>query len=77
MLEAIADNDFTTELAQFNVEINIPPRLLAGDVFTGLEQQVRASLNDAEDKARGVGRAHDARGDPADDLRRRTSTARR
>ena len=28
VLEAIADNDFTTELAQFNVEINIPPRLL-------------------------------------------------
>ena len=35
VLEAIADNDFTTELAQFNVEINIPPRLLTGDVFTG------------------------------------------
>ena len=30
VLEAIADPDFTTELAQFNVEINIPPRLLAG-----------------------------------------------
>ena len=55
VLEAIADNDFTTELAQFNVEINIPPRLLTGDVFTGLEQQVRDSLNDAEDKSRGVG----------------------
>ena len=77
VLEAIADNDFTTELAQFNVEINIPPRLLTGDVFTELEQQVRDSLNNAEDKSRGVGRAHDARGDPADDLRRPTSTARR
>ena len=55
MLEAIADNDFTTELAQFNVEINIPPRLLTGAVFTELEQQVRDSLNDAEDKSRGVG----------------------
>src|SRR4051794_463993 len=55
VLEAIADNDFTTELAQFNVEINIPPKLLAGDVFSGLEQQVRGSLNNAEDKARGVG----------------------
>src|SRR3954467_9249821 len=54
-LEAIADNDFTTELAQFNVEINIPPRLLTGDVFTGLEQQVRDSLNNAEDKSRGAG----------------------
>jgi hypothetical protein len=55
VLEAIADNDFTTELAQFNVEINIPPRLLTGDVFAGLETQVRASLNAAEDKSRGVG----------------------
>ena len=55
VLEAIADNDFTTELAQFNVEINIPPRLLDGRVFSELEQQVRASLNNAEDKARGAG----------------------
>jgi gamma-glutamyl:cysteine ligase YbdK (ATP-grasp superfamily) len=54
-LEAIADEDFTTELAQFNVEINVPPRLLTGDVFAGLEERVRASLNAAEDKARGVG----------------------
>ena len=28
-LEAIADEDFQTELGQFNVEINIPPRLLS------------------------------------------------
>src|ERR671929_1532891 len=27
-LEAIADEDFQTELGRFNVEINIPPRLL-------------------------------------------------
>ena len=69
VLEAIADNDFTTELAQFNVEINIPPRLLDGAVFSELEEQVRASLNAAEDKSRERRRAHDARGDPADDLR--------
>jgi gamma-glutamyl:cysteine ligase YbdK (ATP-grasp superfamily) len=55
VLEAIADNDFTTELAQFNVEINIPPRLLDGTVFSELEQQVRTSLNHAEDKSRGAG----------------------
>ena len=55
VLEAIADNDFTTELAQFNVEINIPPRLLDGRVFSELEAQVRGSLNNAEDKARGAG----------------------
>ncbi|HYH90728.1 MAG TPA: glutamate-cysteine ligase family protein [Solirubrobacteraceae bacterium] len=55
VLERIADNDFTTELAQFNVEINVAPKLLAESVFTALEQEVRASLNAAEDKARGAG----------------------
>ena len=52
---------FVTELGQFNVEINIPPRLLQGEVFSELEQQVRDSLNAAEDKARETGRAHDDR----------------
>ena len=36
-LEAIADSDFQTELGQFNVEINIPPRMLEGDMFSELE----------------------------------------
>jgi hypothetical protein len=52
VLEAIADADFQTELAQFNVEINVAPRLLGGDVFCDLETAVRASLNHAEEKAR-------------------------
>ena len=56
-LEAIADPDFQTELGQFNVEINIPPRLLGGAVFTELEETVRASLN----TRRGAGRARSAR----------------
>jgi Glutamate-cysteine ligase family 2(GCS2) len=54
-LEAIADPAFQTELGQFNVEINVPPRLLEGDVFTDLERDARASLNDAEERARTVG----------------------
>jgi hypothetical protein len=54
-LEAIADTAFQTELGQFNVEINVPPRLLEGDVFTDLERDARASLNDAEERARTVG----------------------
>ena len=54
-LEAIADPAFQTELGQFNVEINVPPRLLEGEVFTDLEREARASLNDAEKKARTVG----------------------
>src|SRR5437763_10625962 len=54
VLEAIADPDFQTELAQFNVEINVAPRLLEGEVFYDLETAVRASLNHAEERARSV-----------------------
>jgi hypothetical protein len=54
-LEAIADPSFQTELGQFNVEINVPPRLLEGQVFSELERDARASLNDAETRARTVG----------------------
>ena len=54
-LEAIADPDFVTELGQFNLEINVPPRLLEGDGLTSYEDQVRASLNAAEEKAAKVG----------------------
>jgi hypothetical protein len=54
-LEAIADSDFQTEIGQFNVEINVPPRLLDGDVFSELEEAVRGSLNRAEERARTVG----------------------
>jgi hypothetical protein len=54
-LEAIADADFQTEIGQFNVEINVPPRTLADGVFTELEEAVRLSLNRAEERARTVG----------------------
>lgn len=53
-LAAIADPSFQTELAQFNIEINIAPRLLAGRVFSELERDSRISLNDAEQRARTV-----------------------
>ncbi len=54
-LEAIADPSFQTELGQFNVEINVEPRLLEGTVFTELEGDARASLNNAEERSRTVG----------------------
>jgi hypothetical protein len=54
-LEAIADADFQTELGRFNVEINVPPRLLEGDIASELEAAVRGSLNRAEERARTVG----------------------
>ncbi len=54
-LEAIADPDFQTELGRFNLEINVPPRLLEGAAFGELEEAVRRDLNHAEDQARTVG----------------------
>jgi hypothetical protein len=54
VLEAIADPDFQTELAQFNVEINVAPRVLEAEVFCDLETAVRESLNHAEERARSV-----------------------
>ncbi len=54
-LEAIADPAFVTELGQFNLEINVAPRQLSGSGVSEFENSVRASLNAAEEKARGVG----------------------
>ena len=55
VLEAIADTAWATEVGQFNLEINVPPRELKGDAFAGLEHEVRASLNAADTKARSAG----------------------
>lgn len=54
-LEAIADPDFQTELGQFNLEINVAPKLLSRHGFTEFEASVRASLNEAGKKADEVG----------------------
>ncbi len=59
VLEVIADPAFVTELGQFNIEINVPPRELSGDGLAGFEEQVRKSLNAAEEHASGEG-AHQA-----------------
>jgi len=55
VLDAIADPAWATEVGQFNLEINVPPRELKKDAFAGLEAEVRASLNAADAKARGAG----------------------
>jgi len=47
VLNAIANDDFQTELSQFNIEINVKPRSLAGTSAADLETELRASLNDA------------------------------
>jgi gamma-glutamyl:cysteine ligase YbdK (ATP-grasp superfamily) len=55
VLGAIAHSDFQTELGQFNVEINVQPRTLAGDSAIELEHSVRETLNNAEAKAAATG----------------------
>ena len=50
-LEAIADPDFVTELGQFNLEINVRPRLIAGHGFDEYERDVAASLAHADERA--------------------------
>ena len=55
VLDAIADPAWATELGQFNLEINVPPRRLDGDATADLEREVRASLNAADTKARSTG----------------------
>lgn len=52
ILEAIADPDYQTELGQYNIELNVPPRALPGDAPRQLENELRASLNEAERRAR-------------------------
>ena len=55
VLAAIANENFQTELGQFNIEINVRPRGLAGSAVAELETELRASLNDAEERSRAIG----------------------
>jgi gamma-glutamyl:cysteine ligase YbdK (ATP-grasp superfamily) len=55
VLDAIADPAWATELGQFNIEINMPPRALRGDALADMEDEIRADLNAADGKARGRG----------------------
>jgi gamma-glutamyl:cysteine ligase YbdK (ATP-grasp superfamily) len=54
VLDAIQDPAFQTELGQFNIEINLPPRQLSAGGLTIFEEEVRASLNAAEEHATDV-----------------------
>ncbi len=55
VLRRINDPSFQTELGQFNLEINVPPRTLAGDAATQYEADVRHQLNEANARAHEVG----------------------
>ena len=52
VLEEIADPGYQTELARYNIELNVPPRPLPGDTALQLEQELRDSLNAADAAAR-------------------------
>ena len=51
VLARIESEEFQTELAQFNIEFNIPPHKLIARVFRELEEELRTSLNHALRKA--------------------------
>jgi len=55
VLELVADPDFQTEMGQFNIEINVAPREIAGAGLDEFEQAVRSSLNHADERARSDG----------------------
>jgi gamma-glutamyl:cysteine ligase YbdK (ATP-grasp superfamily) len=55
VLAAIDDPSWASELGQFNLEINVPPRELTGDAFARLEDSVRGILNHANKQALEVG----------------------
>ncbi|MBK8469432.1 MAG: glutamate--cysteine ligase [Candidatus Phosphoribacter sp.] len=51
VLRNIDDPLFQTELARYNIEFNVQPRLLHGDSLIGLEDDLRTSLNSAQEKS--------------------------
>ncbi len=55
VLDAIADPNYQTELGQYNIELNVPPRVLAGQSLAELETMLRASLTHAEARANEAG----------------------
>ncbi|RSN53384.1 MULTISPECIES: glutamate--cysteine ligase [Actinomadura] len=55
VLKAIADPAWATELGQFNLEINIPPRELGGEGAGELESEVFDHLLHADGRAQEVG----------------------
>ncbi|KBZ56990.1 hypothetical protein [Mycobacterium colombiense] len=58
VLDAIGDPAYQVELGAYNIEFNVPPRPLPGHTSLDLEAEVRASLNEAENKAGAAGGAH-------------------
>ncbi|HSF23038.1 MAG TPA: hypothetical protein VLE20_02345, partial [Blastocatellia bacterium] len=55
VLQRAADPHFTTEIAQFNLEINLDPILLGGDCLSKMEKRLNALIARARSTARACG----------------------
>jgi gamma-glutamyl:cysteine ligase YbdK (ATP-grasp superfamily) len=55
VLDALANPAWGTEVGQFNLEINVPPRQLTGNALADLEQVIRDDLNAGDAKAQTTG----------------------
>lgn len=55
VLAAIADPEYQTELAKFNIEFNVAPTTIWGQRLVGLENELRTSLNEAERRCARLG----------------------
>jgi hypothetical protein len=51
MLEHIADPRFQTEMGQFNLELNVPPRLISGHGLSDYEEQIGDCVERADKRA--------------------------
>src|SRR5215831_11780101 len=55
VLAAIDDPDWSPELGRFNIEVNMEPRLLAGDALAAMERLMTDKYNGADLRARQAG----------------------
>ena len=51
ILDKIDDSHFTTELALFNLEINLDPMELSGDCFSRMDKHLSKLISHADDVA--------------------------
>ncbi|MEL6823067.1 MAG: CBS domain-containing protein, partial [Calditrichota bacterium] len=49
LLDRINDENFTTELARFNIEMNLDPQVFSGNCFKSVKKQLTAMLNELSD----------------------------
>lgn len=55
VLEKIADPHFVTEIAQFNLEINVDPLVFSGDCLAEMERQLNGMIGKARAAAKAIG----------------------